>query len=287
MRFMKSVLATGMVLLLASSASAQSGSGGATDEWPFIRTSCSGAAGEPLRLVALGTSETAGWGIRTDESYSPLYSPQEAHPARYADILCEELGRPVELHSYFPDQLSTALAPLAWWNERLSGDEVMRSDLAAADVVVLSPLSFHDARTVLTAGKCRGEWPDPLRACFEAATADIEPQMDAAFSTIAALVPDAATILATDGFEPPAIRDLWGAEPYAEEIRRLTDPHFVVERLAPQHGFTVVPTETALGGPKLSDPPADGLFQIDGVHPTALGAQLLAEALAQEDGLGD
>ena len=41
------------------------------------------------------------------------------------------------------------------------------------------------------------------------------------------------------------------------------------------------------GGPSLSEPPADGLFQVDGIHPTALGAQLMAEAVAQEDGLGD
>jgi len=283
MRIMKSVLATGMVLLLASSVSAQSETGGATDEWPFIRTSCPEAAGEPLQLVALGTSEMAGWGIRTDEAYSP----QEAHPARYADILCEELGRPVELHSYFPAQLSNALAPVAWWNERLSGDEAMRADLAAADVVVLSPLSLHDALGALVMGQCRGEWPDPLRACLEAATADIEPQLDAAFSTIAALAPDTATILATDHFAPPAIIDAWGAEPYFDELSQIANPHFVIERLAPEHGFTMVGTQAAFNGPSLSELPADGLLQIDGIHPTALGAQLMAETLAQEDGLGD
>jgi hypothetical protein len=286
MRFMKSVLATGMVLLLASTASAQSGSGGATDEWPFIRTSCPGVAGEPLRLVALGTSETAGWGIRTDESYAPQYSPQEAYPARYADILCEELGRPVELHSYFPDQLG-GWFPIAWWNERLSGDAALRADLAAADVVVLWPLSAHDVIPVSAFGGCQGEWPDPLRACLEAATADIEPQMDIAFSTIAALVPDTATVLAADAYEPPAVFTSWRAEPYYDEMWQIGDPHVVVERLAPQYGFTMVETQAALGGASPSEPPSDGLFQIDGLHPTALGSQLLAEAVAREDGLGD
>jgi hypothetical protein len=234
-----------------------------------------------MRLVALGTSETAGWGIRADEAYSP----QEAYPARYADILCEELGRPVELHSYFPDRF-TAWAPVAWWNERLSGDEAMRADLAAADVVVLWPLSAHDIIPALVFGGCRGEWPDPLRACLEAAAADIEPQMDAAFSTIAALVPDTATVLAVDAFAPPAVFDAWGAEPYYGETRQIADPHFVVERLAPQYGFTMAGTEAAFNGPD-HEPPADGLLQIDGLHPTALGSQLMAEVLAQEDGLGD
>ena len=102
------------LVLTGVTALAESGSDGAADEWPFVRTSCPSAAGEPLRLVALGTSETAGWGIRTT---GKAYSPGEAYPARYADILCEELGRPVELHSYFPDQLRDVQAPLAWWNE--------------------------------------------------------------------------------------------------------------------------------------------------------------------------
>ena len=270
------------LMLTGVTALGQSGSGGATDEWPFVRTSCSGAAGEPMRLVALGTSETAGWGIRADESHSP----QEAYPARYADILCEELGRPVELHSYFPDRF-TALAPVAWWNERLSGDEAMRANLAAADVVVLWPVSVHDVVPALMFGQCRGEWPDPLRACFEAATADIEPQMDAAFSTIAALVPDTATILAADGYEPPKDFEVWGAEPFYDELGQLTNPHFVVERLAAQHGFKLVGTAAALSGPSPSEPPPDHLSTIDGLHPTALGEQLMAEVLAQEDGLGD
>ena len=271
------------LVLTGAPALAQSGNAGAANEWPFMRTSCPGAAGEPMRLVALGTSETAGWGVRADEAYSP----QEAYPARYADILCEELGRPVELHSYFPDQLSNSLAPLAWWNERLSGDAAMRVDLAAADVVVVWALSVHDALPALVFGQCRGEWPDPLRACLEAATADIESQMDAAFSTVAALAPGTATILAADHFTPPAILDAWGAEPYFDELSQLANPRFVIERLAPQYGFTIVETQTAFNGPSLSEPPADGLLQIDGIHPTALGAQLMAEVLAQEDCLGE
>jgi lysophospholipase L1-like esterase len=163
----------------------------------------------------------------------------------------------------------------------------LRADLAEADVVVLWPLSMHDILGAVVMGQCRGEWPDPLRACLEAATADIEPQMDNAFSTIAALVPDTATVLAADAFTAPTILDAWGAEPYFDELSRIANPHYLVERLASQHGFTVVGTQAAFNGPSLSEPPADGLLQIDGIHPTALGAQLMAEVLAQEDGLGD
>jgi hypothetical protein len=268
-------LALGSGPVLAQSASA--------DEWPFVRTSCPEAAGEPLPLVAMGTSETAGWGIRSDQSYSP----QEAYPARYADLLCAGLGRPVVLHSYFPDQRSNTLAPLAWWNERLSTDEALRADLTTADVVVLWPFSVHDVVPALLFGRCQGPWPEPLKGCFEAASADVQSQMDTAFSTIAELVPDTAVVLATDAYAPPAVLDAWGAEPYFGEIKQLVDPHYVVERLAPRYGFTMVGTEAAFNGPSLSEPPADGLFQADGIHPTALGAQLAAEVLSRDDGLDD
>lgn len=283
-RHMAAGVAISMCLVLSgASVLAQSAEAGATEEWPFIRTSCPEADTAPLLLVALGTSETAGWGIRADESYSP----QEAYPARYADLLCDELARPVELHSYFPDQLGNELAPLAWWTERLQGDETMRRDLSAADVVVVWTLSAHDVVVPLLFGGCRGEWPDPLEACLEAATAHIEPQSDEAFATIGELVPDSAAVLALDGYVIPFILDRWGTKPYFEEIRQLIDPHFVVERLAPEYGFSFVATEAVFNGADVIEPPADGLFQADGLHPTAAGAQLTAETIAQQDGLGD
>ena len=103
-----------------------------------------------MLLVALGTSETAGWGIRPDEAYSP----QEAYPAQYTDILCKELGVTVELHSYFPSPLADELAPLRWWNERVAGDSAMRADLAAAKILVLWVMSSHDIVPALALGQC-------------------------------------------------------------------------------------------------------------------------------------
>ena len=266
-------LALGGAPALAQEASTPPSGPSRVNEWPFIRSSCPDAEGDPLLLVALGTSETAGYGISADEAY----------PSQYADILCEELGRPVELHSYFPGNES---APLAWWDEHVTGDPALRADLAAAGLVVLWPLSAHDVVGPLLFGECQGDWPDPLKACFVAATADIEPQMDTLFTAIGALVPDQAPILAADAYLLPAILDAWGAEPYFSEFRPLWDPHFVVERMAAKHGFTFVQTLAAFDGPSLSERPAQGLFQFDGIHPTAAGALLVAEVFAAADGLG-
>jgi hypothetical protein len=276
--FLLAGLGAGPALAGSSSAAASR-----ADDWPFENVSCPEAGGDPLLLVALGTSETAGWGIRADEPYSP----QEAYPGRYADILCAEIGRPVELHSWYPSQLGNELAPLSWWDERVAGDQELRADLAAADVVVLWALGSHDVVPPLLFGACAGDWPGPLQTCLEGVTAAIGPEMDALFSSIEDLAPEGTLVLAADAYVPPALFSRWAAKPYWPDLKRLVDPHSTVEPLAEKHGFTFVPTEAAFNGPDPGQAPAEGLFQPDGLHPTAAGAQLTAAVFAEVDGLGD
>ena len=57
--------------------------------------------------------------------------------------------------------------------------------------------------------------------------------------------------------------------------------------LAPRHGFTFVDTGLAFNGPTLEEMPAAGLFQADGLHPTAAGSLEIATAFAAADALGD
>lgn len=266
----------------APSAASPSPSPSAANEWPFVRSSCPGASDPPLVLVALGTSETAGSGIRTDEPYSP----QEAYPAQYADILCKELGVTIELRSYFPSQLGSELAPLAWWNERVAGDPVIRADLAAAKIVVLWAMGSHDVVPALVLGWCSGDWPDPLKGCFETATADIPAETDRLFTAISELVPKGTKVLAADAYLPPVVLESWAAEPYWQELKRIIDPRAIIMPIALKHGFTFVDTEAAFNGPTLGAMPAAGLFQSDGLHPTAAGALATAKVFAEADGLG-
>ena len=259
-----------------------SSSPSAANYWPFVRSWCPGASEQPLLLVALGTSETAGYGIRSDEPFSP----QEAYPGRYADILCKELGVSVELHSYFPSQSYNEWATLAWWNEHLASDAAFRADLAAAKVVVLWAMGAHDVVRPLLGG-CSGNWPGPLKTCFEAATAKIPAEMDSLFTTVSSLVPKGATVLAADAYAPPAIIESWASKPYWSQLWTLVDPKATVAALAKEHGFTFVDTELVFNGPDSSAMPADGLFQSDGLHPTAAGALATARAFAEADGLGD
>jgi len=255
----------------------------AANYWPFVESFCPGASEQPLNLVALGMSETAGYGIRSDE----LYSPQEAYPGQYASILCAELGRTVELHSYFPSQSYNEWATLAWWKEKLSGDKGLRDDLAAASVVVLWAMGSHDVVPALALGACGGAWPDPLKACFEAATAKIPAQTDELFGAISTLVPGGVSVLAADAYLPPAVLRRWAGQPYWEQLRPIIDPRPAIEPLALKYGFRFADTETAFNGRTGTAMPADGLFQADGLHPTAEGSLAIAKVIAEADGLGN
>lgn len=253
-------------------------------EWPFEATFCAEAAGEPWFVVALGTSETAGWGVRGDEAYSP----QDAYPGLYAKVLCAELGAPVELHSYFPSQQGNELAPLAWWINKVGHDEAMRADLAAAHVIVLWAMSSHNiVKAMFLPGACSGDWPDPLKVCLEDATGHIPSQTDELFGLIAAMVRDDATVLAGDAFAPPIIMQLLGDAPYRDEVRTMLDPVFSVEPAAKKFDFRFVDTELAFNGPSRWEMPADGLLQADELHLTLAGQQLAAATYAEQDGLGD
>jgi len=245
----------------------------AANEWPFVRSSCPGASGQPLLLVALGTSETAGYGI----------GPDEAYPAQYADILCKELGVPVELHSYYPSPIADGWFPLAWWNERVATDPAMQADLAAARIVALWFMGTHDISPAV-AGGCSGDWPDPLKTCFEAATAKIPIETDRLFTAISELVPTGAKVLAAAPYGLPLVIERWGAEPYWKELKPIFER--ATRPLVGKH-VTLVDLEVAFNGPTLEAMPAAGLFQSDGVHPTVAGAQAMAKVFAEADGIGD
>jgi hypothetical protein len=239
------------------------------DVWPVVRSSCSAAVGDPRQLVAIGTSESD--------------DPGE-FPELYADILCADLGAPVELHRYFPTR---GLAPLAYWIDKARGDPELRADLAAADVIVLWAMSSHDIVPPLLLNPCRGSWPDPLRACFDAATADIVAETDELFGLVADLVGEDAIVLAGDAYVPPAVVRLpWFDEPYGPEISRMVDPYYVVEPTAAKYGFTVVDTELAYNGPGRRAMPDESLFVSDGLHPSPAGSLRIAQLYAEADGIG-
>jgi hypothetical protein len=258
------------------SASASSTAGG---EWPFVMTACDGASDEPLLLVALGTSETAGANL----GGAGVAPPAEAYPGQYAGLLCEELGVAVELHSYYPGDLG----PLAWWRERIATDDALRTDLEHAQVVAVWVLASHDVVPTFFFGTCTGDWPGPLKECIERTVAPIPGLVDEVYGAIEDLVSDDALVLAADGFTPPAVLNRWGDEPYWAELHATLDPAAITATTARAHGFTVVPTEVALNGETRVARLDPSLIQGDGVHLTREGQAVVAAAFAAADGLGD
>jgi hypothetical protein len=243
---------------------------------------CADSPGDPLLLVALGTSETAGWRVRDDEAYSP----QEAYPARHARILCTQLERPVELHSYFPSQNGNTLAPVAWWRDVVDHDQQVRADLADAGLVDLWALDSHNAVDALMFRGCSGDWPRPLKTCLQKAFAGVPAEMERAFRTVDSLVAPGVTVLAADAFIPPGVLETWGDESYWKAFNAIVDPRFRVAAAAEHHGFTFVDTELTLNGPTRHQVLGPELIQSDRLHLTAQGQQIVAEAFAKADGLG-
>jgi len=234
-----------------------------------------------MLLVALGTSETAGAGLGP---YG-LSSPELAHPARYADIICTKLGRPVELRSYFP---TVQLAPIAWWIDRVDHDARLRSDLGKAEIVMLWAMSVHDSiEAFFLPGSCAGAWPDPLQGCLESRLSDVPTRTDELFGLIEGLVGSDAVVLASDAYAPPVVLSMLTGNPDRDDIQALIDPYAAVHAMAPKHGFVFVDTELVFNGETREAMPASGLFQPDGLHPTEAGAALIAETYRAADGIVD
>ena len=87
----------------------------------------------------------------------------------------------------------------------------MRADLAAADEVLLWAMSSRDIVPPLLLRPCSGAWPDPLRSCFEGATANIPAQTDELFGIIAGLAREGVIVLAGDAYarRPMPRRTAW------------------------------------------------------------------------------
>jgi len=229
----------------------------------------------------MGTSETSGWGMRQISSAAP----ELAHPARYADAVCAELGRPVELRSYFPQWDVT---PIAWWIDAVRNDAGLRSDLSRAEIVLMWAMSVHDSvQAVFLPGSCVGNWPDPLQGCLESRLSQVPNLTDELFGLIKGIVGADAIVLAGDAYVPPFLVSMYEGNPNWTDIQALIDPYAAVREMAAKHGFVFVDTELVFNGASRQEMPAAGLFQSDALHPTEAGAALIAETYLAADGIAD
>jgi len=239
-----------------------------------------GASAATWDLVALGDSNVSGWGVRTDEPYSP----QAAFPGVYAGLLGAEQGVTVVLHSYYPDQLGNEWRTIAEWTDVLRADASMRADLAGAEIVVVL-IGFHDLLPFVLGGACPSGWPE-LRDCLVDMTASMPADFDTLYGEIASLVPTGATVLVNDYGIPGPTYDRWSSESFWPEFRKVffEDWRDGLEAAAVKHGFTVVHSYAAMNDPDGKPVWDSSAVTSDGWHFNAEGHRICAEIILAEDG---
>jgi lysophospholipase L1-like esterase len=239
---------------------------------------------EPWQLVALGDSNVAGWGVVSGEAYSP----QAAFPGVYAGLLASEQGRPVVLHSYYPDQVGDEVRTVAEWANVVRTDPAMRADLAAADEVVLL-VGFHDLLPAVLFGQCPSPsdaWAD-FSACVGKLTAPMPAAFDDLYGEVASLVPaDAVKLVMDYGIPAPVYDQLSSASNWPEVKAVLFDGWLqAMADAAARHGFTMTHMSTLVNKPDGSPSAYGASLTSDGYHFNAKGHELLAEQMLKEDGI--
>lgn len=234
---------------------------------------------DTVDVVAIGASNVAGYNIDGREGEDP----DVAFPGIYADRLAEEHGVQTALHTYAPgDERS-----LRHWNDVLSADAQLRSDLADSEVVILF-VGFHDLMPVLLFDRCGDTW-DTMQPCLDDIVAEMPEQYDTMLETITDLASDDTIVMIGDGGVPPLLLDAYADQDYWPQ---LYDTAFLGWRqaivdAAGQHGVIVVPTAEALNGPEGTSDPIEEYDSGDGVHFSRAGHEYLAEVFLDADGIED
>lgn len=238
-----------------------------------------GADGLPTEVdvVALGTSNVAGWGVGDDPGSS--FDPESAYPGVYARLLAEERGVSTRLHAWYPDQLGNEIRTLPEWNEILSSDEQMRTDLREAEVVILE----IGAHTIFA--ECGLWWGNV--DCLTRVCATMPPQYDWLLGEVRSLVDDDAVVMAINqGILPRVGASLWQREDWPEVRAASFDVWWGgIAAAAAEHGAILVDTVTGFNGPDADQDLFDGLLQADGLHFNDAGHLASAQYLLERDGI--
>lgn len=232
-------------------------------------------------IVALGDSLVSGRAVNDDEPYTP----EDAFPGVYADLLAEEQGVQTMLHSHFPDQLGNEIRSLEEWNDTLATDEQIRGDLAEAEIVIVW-LGFHDFVPALMFGSCGSDW-ETMQPCLDDAVAGMPEQYDTMFTTIDELAGQDARVMIGTGGLPPLFVTSHASQPYWPDLYETVVTRWgqAITDAAAQHGVTVVDTTEALNGPDGTTPPPEEFSVGDGLHLSHAGHAYLAEMFLDSDGL--
>lgn len=252
-----------MTAALAAGCS-DSGNGVAYDELPAV-----------VDVVALGGSNVGGYGL------AARYDPEQAYPAVYARSLAKEAG--VETHCQAHHTLERMQTRhLRSWNRLLETDEEMRSDLEAAEVVIIE-LGVH---TILI--EC-GRYTSWTVDCLAEVASAMSDEYEELFGTIEELVADGTIVMAFNQGLPRPTSEHWRDHP---DWPAMKAEGFEVwwgglDAAAAAHDVIVIDTAHMLHD---DDPEEFGIgpeyTQPDNAHFNSEGHRLFADLLLDADGIG-
>ena len=253
-------LAMALALLAGCS---NSGTGGAYDDLPAV-----------VDVVALGGSNVGGYGLAAP------YDPDLAYPAVYARSLAEEAGVETRCRSHHTlEDMQTR--HLRTWNELLTTDEQIRSDLEAAEVVIME-IGVH---TVLL--EC-GFYTDWTLDCLSEVAASMSDEYEELFDAIEDLVADDTIVMAFNQGLPRPTSEHWRDHPDWAAMK--TNAFEVwwdgLDAAATAHNAIVIDTAHMFGE---GDPDEFGMSpeytQPDNAHFNSEGHRLWADLLLDADGI--
>jgi lysophospholipase L1-like esterase len=236
-----------------------------------VAVSCSGKGSTmqveegPLVYVAMGNSIT--------------FYPGHGAIHRYAAMLEEDFGVEVEMRNHTVGGQRTD-----HFLDRLQNDDELRSDLAEADVITLLIPNEEWAEPGSTAIGSGGRNPadcggDDNEQCLRDMINYYKSHVDAIFEELVAVADPSEKLIRVQDFY------MFPTNVYTEETFDNVYPYWAeaqhyVEDVASEYGIPVAQVFDDFMGPDgTENPEVAGLVTGDGVHPTADGAQRIADLI--------
>lgn len=286
------MLAMVVGVLLVAACGASTGSTAPSVAVPSVPAAAPSPSGpaDALHLVVIGDS------IPFGDHFCPGCT---AFPDLYAKDLETRLGRPVALANRSRDDSAT----MDMIELQLKGEEMLRGQVGAADVVLLS-VGFNNAMPDTgTWSGCTGNMGGSIQeyvawalattpACIKEGLDTYATQYDRIFSAITDLRAGKPTVYAVINVHDGNLNgsDFTDAGLPADKLAKVNawmigiyDQWNAMEcAKGKEHGFACVDVYHAFNGPK-GDKPSGLVNTIDGAHPSQAGNDLIASLLAKLD----
>ena len=213
----------------------------------------------PLKLVAIGNSTPAGYGIKPQENYLRVY----------AEYIEQDLNVEVEIINWAKLESRNLLG----WVQAITTDEVFRMDIKNADIITIW-ISWHEIMPYIY--KTERVYKKELNMT----TKKMGDSFNILFVEITRLAdPKETLIMVAETGIPPAIAETWKENNFYQELKQYAyeDWREYLIEAAENNNIKVVPTYKAFNGQAGNSMLPEVYIQKDGIHFSAKGHKLIAD----------